>query len=259
MVSRLGSAARMAGQAAMPIAAVRAIEARRLFRERGLQDVTLRSAFAAWLARVHLLPAELDLRGATVLDIGANEGAFAAGVLAVAPTARIVAVEPGPAPLERLRARLGDRPNVEILDVAVARESGSATFHLTAHDHGSSLRAPRAEADEVMGGGLRVVDQLDVRTLSLDEIAADRDVDVLKLDVQGSELDVLRGGRGALARTSAVLLEMNFFSQYEGDATFDALHREMTGLGFDLVNVSPPLSAPDGTAVFIDGCYAKRA
>ena len=39
-----------------------------------------------------------------------------------------------------------------------------------------------------------------------------------------------------------VLLEMNFFSQYEGDATFDALHAEMTGLGFTSVNVSPPLT-----------------
>jgi len=244
-------------RAALPIAATRALEARRLFRERGLADVSLRAAFQAWLARVHLLPANLDLRAATVLDVGANEGAFSAGLLAVAPQARVIAVEPGPAALERLRARLGGYPNVEIRAAAAARESGTAAFHVTGHDHGSSLRRPRSESRDVLGAGADVVETIEVPTVSLDDLVEDRSVDVLKLDVQGSELDVLRGGREALARTRAVLLEMNFFSQYEGDATFDALHAEMTGLGFALVNVSPPLTKPDGTAIFIDGCYSK--
>jgi FkbM family methyltransferase len=239
-------------------AAVRAFEARRLFARRGL-DVSLRSAHEAWLARVHLLPADLDLRSATVVDLGANEGAFSAGVLAVAPRAHVIAVEPGPAPLERLRARLAHYPNVEIHAVAAARESGSAAFHLTAHDHGSSLLAPLSESRDVLGDGAIVLDTVEVPTLSLDDLAGDGPVDVLKIDVQGAELDVLRGGTRTLARTRAVLLEMNFFSQYEGDATFDTLHAEMTGLGFELVNVSPPLTTADGTAIFIDGCYSKPA
>jgi FkbM family methyltransferase len=248
---------RTLARAALPIAATRALEARRLFRERGLADVSLRSAFQAWLARVHLLPADLDLRHATVVDIGANEGAFSAGLLAIAPEAHVIAVEPGPAPLERLRARLGGYPNVEIRAAAVARESGTAAFHLTGHDHGSSLRRPLSESRAVIGAGAEVVETIEVPTLSLDDLVGDRTVDVLKIDVQGSELDVLRGGREALGRTRAVLLEMNFFSQYEGDATFDTLHSEMSGLGFELINVSPPLTKPDGTAIFIDGCYAR--
>lgn len=253
MLSRL----RMVAHAAMPIAATRALEARRLFRARGL-DPSLRAAFEAWLGRVHLLPAAIDLRTATVVDLGANEGIFSAGVLAVAPQAHVIAVEPGPEPLARLRSRLAAYPNVDIQAVAVARESGRATFHLTGHDHNSSLRAPRSESRDVLGDGAAVVETIDVPTLSLDDLVGTREVDVLKVDVQGSELDVLRGGRQALARTRAVLLEMNFFSQYEGDATFGPLHAEMTELGFELVNVSPTLTTPDGTAVFVDGCYSRR-
>jgi len=249
MVSRL---------AGLPVAAARAAQARRLFRERGV-DVSLRRAYDAWLGRVHLLPADLDLSHATVVDLGANEGAFSAGVLAVAPNAQLIAVEPGPQALERLRSRLGGYPNVEILAVAAARETGSASFHLTGHDHGSSLRAPRSESEAVLGAGAVVMETIEVPTLSLDDLAGDRQVDVLKIDVQGSELDVLRGGRRALERTRSVLLEMNFFSQYEGDATFDALHAEMTQLGFELTNVSAPLTTADGTAIFIDGCYSKPA
>jgi FkbM family methyltransferase len=244
--------------ALMPIAATRALEARRMFRARGY-DVSLRSAFEAWMARVHLLPADLDLRGATVVDLGANEGAFSAGVLAVAPQARVIAVEPGPGPRARLEQRFAGRANVEIHGVAVAGESGTATFHVTAHDHGSSLRPPLSESREVIGPGAEVVETFEVPTLSLDDLVGDGPVDVVKIDVQGAELDVLRGGRRSFARTRAVLLEMNFFSQYEGDATFGTLHSEMTELGFELVNVSPPLTTPDGTAIFSDGCYARAA
>lgn len=255
----LPGAVRQGAYAALPIAAVRALEARKVFRTRGLPNVSLRGAFQAWLGRVHLLPADVDLATALVVDIGANEGAFSAGVLAVAPQARIVAVEPGSAPRARLRARLGDRPNVEILDVAVSRESGTATFHLTGHDHNSSLRPPRTESQDVTGGGWDIVERIEVRTMSLDELVGDRDVDVLKIDVQGGELDVLAGGARTLARTRAVLLEMNFFSQYEGDAIFNTLHAEMDRNGFELVNVSSTLTTPDGTAVFVDGCYAPRS
>lgn len=231
--------------------AVEAFDARRLFRARGYTDVTLKSALHAWMARVHVLPADVDLRHGLVVDIGANEGAFSAGVLAVAPDAEIIAAEPGPAPRSRMQARLGALPNVTIHDVAVSAVSGTAMLHLTAHDHNASLHVPRPE--------MREAGELEVRTVTLDELVDDRTVDVLKIDVQGSEMDVLGGGDATLARTRSVLIEMNFFSQYEGDATFTTLHAEMERRGFSLVNVSPPATTPDGTATFIDGCYVRRA
>lgn len=252
------SVAKLASQAAVPVGMRRGIEARQLFRERGYRDVTLRSALNAWMARVHLLPAEIDLRRALVVDIGANEGAFSSGLLAIAPQAQIVAAEPGPGPRARLQARLGTLPNVEILDVAVSAQSGTATLHLTAHDHNSSLQAPRAEMQFTIDPGWAPAGEVQVRTVTLDEMVAGRSVDVLKIDVQGSELDVISGGDATLASARSVLLEMNFTSQYDGDATFNALHAEMDRRGFSLVNVSPPLTTRDGTAIFIDGCYARQ-
>lgn len=209
------------------------------------------------MMRVHLVPASIDLRNAFVVDIGANEGAFSGAVLAVAPHAEILAVEPGPSPRARLQARLGGRPNVTIVDAAVSHTSGTAAFHLTAHDHNSSLRAPKPEMEVTIDTGWAPAGDIEVRTVTLDQLAGDRAIDVLKVDVQGSEMDVLSGGDRALARAKAVLLEMNFISQYDGDATFNTLHAEMDRRGFSLVNVSPTLTTADGTAIFIDGCYAR--
>lgn len=248
--------ARLAGQAAMPVGLLRALEARRLFQARGY-EVTLRSAVEAWMMRVHLLPADIDLRRAFVVDIGANEGKFSGAVLGVAPQAEIIAAEPSPGPRARMQARLGALPNVSIRDVAVSDASGTATFHLTAHDHNSSLHAPVAEMQSTMGPGWAISGDIEVRTVTLDELVGDRPVDVLKIDVQGSETDVLRGGDATLARTRSVLLELNLMAQYQGAATFNALHAEMDRRGFSLVNVSPTLTTADGTAIFVDGCYVR--
>lgn len=246
------------GRAVLPLGLVRASEARRIFRNRGMERTSLRAAAAAWLAGLQLLPADLDLRRAFVVDLGANEGDFSDAVLGLAPDAQILAVEPGPAPRERLERRLGSRPNVEIRPAAVAGRTGTATFRITAHDHNASLLPPRPESQEAIGGGWEVVREIEVPTITLDELAGERTIDVLKLDVQGAELEVIGGGRQALTRTQAVLLEMNLFSQYEGDATFDVLHAEMKGLGFELVNVAAPVTTADGTPPFVDGCYARR-
>ena len=243
----------------LPHGLVRTSEARRVFRNRGLESVSRRTAAAAWLAGLQLLPADLDLRRAFVLDLGANEGDFSSAVLGLAPEARILAVEPSPEPRGRLEKRLGSKPNVEIRPLAVAGQAGQATFRLTAHDHNSSLLRPRPESEERIGGGWEVVREIEVPTVTLDELVGDEIVDVLKLDVQGAELEVIRGGKRALGRTRAVLLEMNLFSQYEGDAIFDVLHREMSALGFELANLATPATTADGTATFVDGCYARPA
>jgi FkbM family methyltransferase len=245
-------------RAVLPLGLVRANEARRIFRNRGLEHTSRRAAAAAWLAGLQLLPADLDLRRAFVLDLGANEGDFCAAVLGLAPEARVLAVEPGPEPRRRLERRVGSRPNVEIRPVAVAGETGTATFRLTEHDHNSSLLAPRPESQDAIGGGWGVIREIEVPTTTLDDLAGDQSIDVLKLDVQGAELDVIGGGKRALGRTRAVLLEMNLFSQYEGDATFDVLHSEMRDLGFELVNLMAPVTTADGTPPFVDGCYARR-
>lgn len=254
---KLTGLAKLAGHSAMPIGLVRALEARRLFRARGY-DVTLKSALEAWMMRVHLLPPEIDLRSGLIVDIGANEGAFSGAVLAVSPHAEIIATEPAPIPRARMQKRLGELPNVKILDVAVSATSGTATFHLTAHDHNSSLHSPRSEMQAVVDVGWEPAGEIEVPIITLDELVGDRTVDVLKIDVQGSEMDVLQGGDSTLARARSVLLEMNFISQYEGDATFNTLHSEMVRRGFALVNVSPTLTTSDGTAIFIDGCYVRR-
>jgi FkbM family methyltransferase len=248
---------RFAKDLVMPVALQEALEARRAFELRGLQRTSLLDARRAWISGLQLIPADLPLRGGLVVDVGANEGWFVANVLNLAPDARVIAVEPTPAPLATLRERFGASPNVTIVPKALTAEPGTVTMHIPTGSHtGSSLLMPRKELDERYGSeDWGVAQEVTVPAVTLDSVVGDQDVTLLKIDVQGAELGVLAGGARTLERTRAVIIEIVFVSHYEGDSPFPDLNRRMESLGFVLHGVGDPQRTPDGTAMWGDACY----
>lgn len=57
-------------------------------------------------------------------------------------------------------------------------------------------------------------------------------VALLKVDTQGSEMEVLKGGRSVLSRFSAVMLEVSWQELYKGVPSFDDLNVFLEGFGF---------------------------
>lgn len=88
-------------------------------------------------ARLDLLPVQALSSLRTVVDVGANEGAWSRAVLTVARPERLIAVEPSPLMRARLQTTIGKRPAVEIVEAAVHGSErdviagGSATLSKT--------------------------------------------------------------------------------------------------------------------------------
>ncbi|MGI8756286.1 MAG: FkbM family methyltransferase [Acidimicrobiales bacterium] len=212
-------------------------------------------------AHLDLVPPWVDLRRGVLIDIGANEGNWTSAALGVVPDAMVIAIEPSPAPRKVLAARFADRGNVIVDARAVTDVVGRATLHVTRASVFGSLLPPLESLQHMYslpGAPTDVVDHLEVSTVTLDELVGEQHVAVLKLDVQGAELSVLRGGRRALSQTDAVIMEVLFVPHYEGDATFAALDQEMRELGFELVDIAKPLRLSGGPALWADACYARR-
>jgi FkbM family methyltransferase len=144
--------------------------------------------------------------GMTVLDIGAHHGLYT--LLAskrVGPRGRVVAIEPSPRERKRLHRhiRLNFCSNVRIEPVALGKTAAQANLFLVKglEDYCNSLRPPATAAET------RTVR---VKVISLDELlprAAGQNVDFIKLDVEGAELDVLQGASRLLqAEPRPVLL-----------------------------------------------------
>jgi FkbM family methyltransferase len=137
--------------------------------------------------------------GDTVIDVGANLGAYTVLFARwVGPGGRVIAFEPAPdsrAGLER-QLSLNDPPaQVIVRSEAVAASSGTRSFHADGM-HGDNRLLPDADR-----GGIQVP------ATSLDEFCAREGIepDLIKIDVEGAELDVLRGARRTIARRGPAL------------------------------------------------------
>lgn len=141
--------------------------------------------------------------GDNVIDVGANIGLFTVPLgLAVAPGGMVVAIEPLPANTRRLGANVAqnDLDTVHIVEAAVGKADGRATLHTARDPAFASLR-------EIVK--YRASGDLDVALRSLDSLWSELGrpaVALVKIDVEGAELDVLEGARELLATARPVLL-----------------------------------------------------
>jgi FkbM family methyltransferase len=182
--------------------------------------------------------------GTGVLDIGANHGRFAAEAARAPRSARVLAFEPLPFNLRILRASSGlvpgVRSRVRIVPCALGerREQLHAYVPLRPDNrpiHGATFLAPSDERARAHTPGQRLVRQ-PVRVERLDDqdlsfLPAGR-VGFVKMDVEGHEAAVLRGGRTLLAeQRPSVLLEV-----WGGPAGRAALD-ELAALGYLLCDL----------------------
>lgn len=150
--------------------------------------------------------ARLLPREGVAIDVGAHKGAYAYRMARlVGPRGRVIALEPQ----DRLAARTASAIRsaglrwVELLQAAASDRSGTAPMdYRELSTHGAAL-------DGLTGADVR---HTTVRVLTLDSVAADRDLtrlDFIKIDVEGHEQAVLRGGLACIARHHpAILVEI---------------------------------------------------
>lgn len=175
--------------------------------------------------------------GSTVLDVGANVGAYTLLFAQWAgPAGRVIAFEPAPASIAGLRRQLrlnGLTGRVEVVQAAVSGSVGTASF---ACDGASGANA--------LGPAPDAARTITVPTTTIDAFCAERAVrpDMIKIDVEGAELDVLRGARSTLASPSiAVFIEFHPTAWAMRGITADAIRGELAAQGFAAEPLHPSI------------------
>lgn len=159
--------------------------------------VRSRQEWQAGRAEIGLLQ-ELWEPGRTFVDVGANLGLYTRG--AVAHRMKVVAIEPNPSLADNLE-RLFPR-GVRVVRRALSDRAGNSTFYLPVTPRGEIHSRGSLGADANPGYALRA---LEVETIPLDALRL-TDVAIVKIDVEGHELAVLRGATELLARDRPTLL-----------------------------------------------------
>lgn len=152
------------------------------------------------------------LKGARCWDIGANIGYHTLAL--AAQGAHVVAFEPGKANVERLQLHVDRNPEVaqriKVLPVAVADRDGEVSFKESSDMTGASSGSHLSDASPPLGAAVYAgFDECIVPALTMDTLVqkqGEPPPDIIKLDVEGAEHLVLKGGTEMLARHKPLLL-----------------------------------------------------
>ena len=195
----------------------------------------------------------------TVVDIGANRGQFALVARHCFPAATLISFEPLAGPAAVYRAVFAGDARARLVAAAVGPEPGEAVIHLSARDDSSSL-LPITARQNALFPGTAEAGTATIRVARLaDEVPAEAIVPpaLLKLDVQGFELQALAGCEDVLDRFAWVYAECSFMELYAGQAFADAVIAWLRERGFRLCGVYNMAYDGAGRAVQADFLFGR--
>jgi FkbM family methyltransferase len=194
-------------------------------------------------------------------DIGASVGIFASCLAKIPQVSAVHAFEPIPRSFRRLAERMQPYPCATCHNVALGDINQQQTMwvHDKAIDSSSFLTAGNLYQQEFAGKFGVHPENLPV--VRLDDYVQENQLplpDFVKIDVQGFEDKVLRGGEKTISRANYCMLEMSLRPLYEGSPIFDDIYRQMREMGFRIIGIADILKGASGAQLQLDGIFANE-
>ena len=169
-----------------------------------------------------------------VIHIGAHDGAEYNCYKSMG-VRNILMFEPQPHLAQTLRDRFGADASVVVEQLAVGEAAGVSEMHIETANGGmsSSLLKPKLHLEQYPW--ITFNSKIEVPVVSLDSYFADRNVglyNVINMDIQGYELQALRGARSVLDKLDAVYTEVNRAELYEGCGQVESIDSILSEYGF---------------------------
>jgi FkbM family methyltransferase len=194
-----------------------------------------------------------------VLDIGANTGQFAKTIAALLPQAKIYSFEPLPDCFEELEKFTKERSNMEAFNLGLGDRSGVIAFEHNESSQSSSF-LKIMDAHKAAFPFAQATSLVEVGMARLDDIAESLDLGsplMIKIDVQGYEQEVLKGGKKTIGKADIIICEVSFVILYESQPLFDDVYVIFRELGFICLGMLDQIVDPttgkilQGDAVFV--------
>ena len=194
-----------------------------------------------------------------VIDVGANVGLFSSYCLEHLPSVSVISFEPASDLAAALKAKAATKTRWTVEQMALGDTAGEAVLHTSDKSVFNSLNAPKGGAAiDVKFTGQQVV-----TLATLDDYASAHGLAtyenlLIKVDTQGHDFKVLRGGKQTLGRARAVIVELPFQNIYEGDDNYRDILDYMADAGFSLYAIAPISNDKTGAMIEADGFFIRR-
>ncbi len=194
---------------------------------------------------------------AVVVDAGANIGMFALRIIRACPAAQLTLVEPVPATCRLLRANIADidAEGLRVFETALGERRGrivlTAYEHLTANSTGRPQEKPaqwvadmrRTQENPRLADEMLSTTSVEVAVVRLSTVlpSSSARIDLVKIDVEGAELEVLEGiDEPDWPRIDAIVVEV-----HDVDGRLPAVERLLLRHGFACSIRVPAMMSPE--------------
>jgi FkbM family methyltransferase len=207
---------------------------------------TAYNEFILWIKSLGLTSASW------IIDVGANHGDFAQAASAVFPGAKILLIEPLPILQAELKRRCLDHQSRWFLESCAAGSHAGAS-ELVIDPKNDDIGSFVGFSEEYLRVNPSVTSAGTVTCAikPLDQILAEREIehiDLVKIDVEGFELEVLEGFQKFLPSVRSIIVEVSLVRCAKvGVDPLETMRSRLTENGFSIVAVIPSLYAPDQT------------
>jgi FkbM family methyltransferase len=204
---------------------------------------------------------ELDIK--TIFDIGANEGQFALEVKRFLPAVNLYSFEPLKDVYEQLLKNTRSLETCYSANIALGDINGQKKIKRSEFSPSSSLlEMNNIHRDNFPYTARTWEEEIEIRRLddfvSTEHIVIESEL-LIKLDVQGYEDRVIRGGIDTFRQARVVISEVSFQPLYKGQLVFDELYSILKGIGYfcqGFYEIEYDLKT--GIPLFADGIFTKE-
>ena len=205
-------------------------------------------------------PEVLPWSPTSILDIGAHSGKIADQLSVLYRPVFMGLVEPLPE-LARALTEKEFSPRQRVFQCALGRTQSKEYMNVLSNLSSSSILQVTPEAPIVFNTKMDRVCKIEVQVRTLDDIFEEcglEVLDLLKIDVQGYEMEVFAGGNNTIKRTRLVVCEVSFFEHYHGQPLFKDIYSHLQTQGFEIRRVFGYVYDPYGMLIQCDVVFINK-
>ncbi len=212
---------------------------------------------AIWLAQNRF-----DTEGGVIADVGGGTATTATLFSKHLPNQDIYIFEPIKTSFQEIEKATARTNRWQLINKAVGSQIGTTEINISERITASSLLEMDANIGGVYGDMLKTQRKETIEITTLDAtLPTNKAVDILKMDVQGFEMEVIKGAENTLLRTKIIVLEINNHDGYRGGPTYFEIDAYLRLRNFQLFDLLPNLRDEgkllDWDAIYVNSTLLK--